>query len=138
MPRKNRGGRLAQAEECLAGGVMVRDWCAAKGVPVPTVLLRVRRLREEREYELVLTFVELVVTVVDRPSPAGASVIESLDVDPVGGTVEAAMRPIVGFSPHNAAPRGRSLMSLGARVASRCQNNQAKCHSTAAVHKDGN
>lgn len=32
MTRMSREDRLAQAEECLASGMTVRDWCAANGV----------------------------------------------------------------------------------------------------------
>ena len=47
MARMSREERLAQAEECLASGMTVRDWCAANGVPEATMYVWVRRLREE-------------------------------------------------------------------------------------------
>jgi transposase-like protein len=40
----SREERLAQAEECLASGMTVRDWCAANGVPEATMYVWVRRL----------------------------------------------------------------------------------------------
>ena len=36
MARMSRDERLAQAEECVASGMTVRDWCAANGVPEAT------------------------------------------------------------------------------------------------------
>lgn len=59
MERMSRDERLSQAEECLASGMTVKDWCAANGVPAATMYVWVRRLREERECELAPTFVEL-------------------------------------------------------------------------------
>ena len=55
----SRNGRLAQAEECLASGMTVKDWCAANGVPTATMYAWLRRLREERECALAPAFVEL-------------------------------------------------------------------------------
>ncbi|MDO4798835.1 MAG: hypothetical protein Q4A01_12550 [Coriobacteriales bacterium] len=59
MGRMSRDGRLAQAEECLASGMTVKDWCAANGVPTATMYVWLRRLREERECALAPAFVEL-------------------------------------------------------------------------------
>lgn len=52
MARMSSGERLAQAEECLASGMTVRDWCAANGVPAPTMYAWIRRLREEGDASL--------------------------------------------------------------------------------------
>ena len=59
MGRMSRDGRLAQAEECLASGMTVKDWCATNGVPTATMYVWLRRLREERECALAPAFVEL-------------------------------------------------------------------------------
>ena len=59
MRRMSRDERLAQAEECLASGMTVKDWCAANGVPAATMYVWVRRLREERECALPPALVEL-------------------------------------------------------------------------------
>ena len=37
MARMSREERLSQAEERLASGMTVRDWCAANGVPEATM-----------------------------------------------------------------------------------------------------
>lgn len=59
MGRMSSDERLAQAEECLASGMAVRDWCAANGVPTATMYAWLKRLREERECALAPAFVEL-------------------------------------------------------------------------------
>lgn len=59
MGRMSRDGRLAQAEECLASGMTVKDWRAANEVPVVTMYVWVMRLREGRECALTPAFVEL-------------------------------------------------------------------------------
>ena len=59
MARMSREERLTQAEECLASGMTVRDWCAANGVPEATMYVWVRRLREERACALAPAFVEV-------------------------------------------------------------------------------
>ena len=59
MARMSREERLTQAEECLASGMTVRDWCAANGVPEATMYVWVRRLREERDCALAPAFVEV-------------------------------------------------------------------------------
>ncbi len=73
MGRMSRDERLAQAEECLASGMTVKDWCAANGVPAATMYVWVRRLREERECALAPAFVELGTIApcgTPRPRPA--------------------------------------------------------------------
>ena len=59
MGRMSRDERLAQAEECLASGMTVKDWCAANEVPAATMYVWLRRLREERECALAPAFVEV-------------------------------------------------------------------------------
>ena len=63
MKRMSSDERLAQAEECLASGMTVREWCAANGVPAPTMYAWVRRLREERSRGLAPAFVEVAAAV---------------------------------------------------------------------------
>ena len=75
MGRMSRDERLAQAEECLASGMTVKDWCAANGVPAATMYVWVRRLREERECALAPAFVELGNDRDMRDAAAGAPVV---------------------------------------------------------------
>ncbi len=77
MGRMSRDERLAQAEECLASGMTVKDWCAANGIPAATMYVWVRRLREERECALAPAFVELGGdrAVRDAAPAAGAPVV---------------------------------------------------------------
>ena len=80
MARMSREDRLAQAEECLASGMTVRDWCAANGVPEATMYVWVRRLREERARALVPAFVEV------SAEPTAGSAVQAVPfVARVGG-----------------------------------------------------
>jgi transposase-like protein len=82
MGRMSRDERLAQAEECLASGMTVKDWCAANEVPAATMYVWLRRLREERECALAPAFVELGG---DRAERDGAPVACAPVVVRVGG-----------------------------------------------------
>ena len=66
MTRMSSDERLAQAEECLASGLTVKEWCAANGVPAPTMYLWARRLCEERSAGLVPAFVEVALGITVR------------------------------------------------------------------------
>lgn len=76
MARLSSEERLAQAEACLASGMTVRDWCAANGVPAPTMYPWIRRLREEGAAPLAPAFVE-VAALGDRlpADPAATPVV---------------------------------------------------------------
>ena len=75
MARMSREDRLAQAEECLASGMTVRDWCAANGVPEATMYVWVRRLREERACALAPAFVEVSAEPAAGPAAQTAPIV---------------------------------------------------------------
>lgn len=104
MARMSSDERLAQAEECLASGMTVKEWCAENGVPAPTMYAWVRRLREERSAGLAPAFVE-VAPDVDRSATS--------DVTPIVarvGAVEILLPP--GFGEADAAAAMRAAASL--------------------------
>ena len=103
MARMSSGERLAQAEECLASGMTVRDWCAANGVPAPTMYAWIRRLREEGDASLAPAFVEVAAGdggAAASPTPIVARV----------GAVEILLPP--GFGEADAAAAMRAAASL--------------------------
>lgn len=105
MERMSREDRLAQAEECLASGMTVKDWCAERGLPVATMYLWVRRLREERACEVAPAFVEVAaVGDASRAHGAGAPIVAR-----VGG-VELLLPS--GFDELDAAAAMRAAASL--------------------------
>lgn len=85
MARMSRDERLAQAEECVASGMTVRDWCAANGVPEATMYVWVRRLREERGRALAPAFVEVSVA---GPGPEAVAPAQAAPVVARVGGVE--------------------------------------------------
>ena len=103
MARMSGGERLAQAEECLASGMTVREWCAANGVPAPTMYAWIRRLREEGGAALAPAFVEVAAgggRAAASPAPIVARV----------GAVEILLPP--GFGEADAAAAMRAASSL--------------------------
>lgn len=103
MARTSSEERLAQAGECLASGMTVKDWCLANGVPASTMYPWVRRLREERPGGLAPAFVE-VVPAGGRPAAAAAPVVARV------GAVEILLPP--GFAEADAAAAMRAAASL--------------------------
>ena len=81
MARMSREERLAQAEECLASGMTVRDWCAANGVPEATMYVWVRRLREERTCALAPAFVEVSAEPAAGSPAQAAPIVARVGVD---------------------------------------------------------
>jgi len=104
MARMSSGERLAQAEECLASGMTVRDWCAANGVPAPTMYAWIRRLREEGDASLAPAFVEVAAGDGGCRAASPAPVVARV------GAVEILLPP--GFAEADAAAAMRAAASL--------------------------
>lgn len=104
MARMSSEERLAQAGECLASGLTVKEWCAANGVPAPTMYLWVRRLREERSAGLAPAFVEVAPDGGLHAAPAATPIVARV------GAVEILLPP--GFGEADAAAAMRAAASL--------------------------
>ncbi len=104
MARMSSEERIAQAEECLASGMTVKEWCSANGVPAPTMYAWVRRLREERSAGLEPAFVEVAPAAGERPRSAAAPIVARV------GAVEILLPP--GFGEGDAAAAMRAATSL--------------------------
>ncbi|MBR3235737.1 MAG: transposase [Atopobiaceae bacterium] len=104
MPRMSREDRLAQAEDCLASGLTVREWCAENDVPAPTMYAWLRRLREEAPLAVAPAFVELGDVPDSERQVSGAPIVAR-----VGG-VELLLPH--GFDESDAAAAMRAAASL--------------------------